>query len=201
MNSIGTILLGAHWLVPVGIFVFVAFVGVRWLGKHLADQPDQIKRLLTNFGFCAAIATALAALTGHLHFDFVLYGVFGVGVLNGLANIQVWRATRMSLSKTSLLAFGDDIIFVLLSMVVIGDGRYLNGYGITGLILCFVAGILFWWHDANKKLQSRVCSTAKWSSIACCGASQCSWSATAPTASCQSSSFSSAGTLARSPSW
>ena len=153
MSSIGHVLLGFHWLVPVGIFIVVAFVGVRWLGKHLANQPDQIKRLLTNFGFCAAIATILAAFTDHLRFDVVMFGVFGIGVLNGVANIQVWRATRTSLSKTSLLAFGDDIIAVLLSIAIIGDGQYLNGLAVAGMTLCFAAGVLFWWHDASKKKQ------------------------------------------------
>jgi hypothetical protein len=144
-------LLNVHWLVPVGIYVVVAFIGVRWLQKHLANQPDQTKRLFTNFGFCAAIAALFAGFTGHLRFDAGTLAVFCIGVVNGVAIIAQWRATRTSLSKTSLLSFGDDIIAVLLSIVIINDGKYLNGLGATGMTLCLLAGVLFWWHGSKQK--------------------------------------------------
>ena len=57
MSGIAHSLLHVHWLVPVGAYIIAAYVGVRWLAKHLANQPDQIKRITVNMAFCAAAGT------------------------------------------------------------------------------------------------------------------------------------------------
>jgi hypothetical protein len=147
MRSITDMLLGVPWWVPLGLYIVFAFIGVQWLRKHLADQPDQIKRLTLNYAFCAAIITVLAIITNNLRLETATFIMMGVGVLNGIANITQWRANRTSLSKTSLLAFGDDIIAILLAVLIIGDGRYLTWISGTGTILCLLTGFLFWWHS------------------------------------------------------
>jgi hypothetical protein len=78
-------------------------------------------------------------------------GLMGAGVLNAFANIYKWRATRLSQSKSSMLSFGDDIIAIALSMIILGDGQYLNTQGLAGMGLCVLTGILFWWHDSESK--------------------------------------------------
>lgn len=151
MGSIGQELLKWPWFVPVGIYVVVAYVGVRWLGKHLANQPDQIKRITVNMAFCACAGALFALITGDLRFDSSTYIVMGVGVLNAFANIAQWLATKVSMSKTSMLSFGDDIIAILLVWVIIGDGKYLNVVSASGMMLCLLTGVLFWWHSNKAK--------------------------------------------------
>ncbi|MBI4065734.1 hypothetical protein HY412_00880 [Candidatus Kaiserbacteria bacterium] len=151
MNLIGQALLGVSWFVPVIIYVVINYLGVRSLNKHLANQPDQIKRITVNMFFCACAGALFALVTGNLRFDSNTYFVMGVGVLNAFANIMQWRATKVSMSKTSMLSFGDDIIAVLLAWVIIGDGKYLNGVSASGMVLCLLTGILFWWHSNKTK--------------------------------------------------
>ncbi len=150
MHTLTTVLLGVPWWIPVLVYIIAAYVAVRWLGKYLADQPDQIKRLTVNMGLCAVAGTLFAAATGGFSFTTTTLLVVGVGVLNGFANITQWRASRISMSKTSLLSFGDDIIAVLLAIALIGDGRYLNAVSAMGMALCFATGVLFWWHDKKN---------------------------------------------------
>lgn len=139
------------WFVPVLIYVAFNYVGVRWLGKRLADQPDQIKRITVNMTFCAIAGCLFAGLSGYLRFDTSTYMVMGVGVLNAFANIAYWRATKVSLSKTSTLSFGDDIVAMLLARLIVGDGRDMNLVSATGIALCITAGVLFWWQSRGKE--------------------------------------------------
>lgn len=146
MASISELLLGTHWLVPIGIYVVFTFVGLAWLRKYLANQPDQVKRIFINFTFCAAIAVVFALLTDNLRFAAGTFIMMGVGVLNGIANIVHWRANKVSMSKTSLLSFGDDVVAILLAVIIVGDGAYLNWVSGTGMMLCLLTGVLFWKH-------------------------------------------------------
>lgn len=156
MDALASSLLHVHWLVPVAIYCIVAYVGVRWLSKHLADMPDQTKRLTINYAFCAAFGAVFAASTGGLIFDigFLLVMVFG-GVLNATAIMTNWKATRVSLSKTSLLSWGDDIVALLLAAWLVGDHKYLNAWGTVGMLVCIATGVLFWLHDWKKGRETR----------------------------------------------
>lgn len=151
MNSVGEMLLSMPWYVPVSIYVVFVYFGVRTLSKYLADQPDQIKRIAVNMTFCVTAAALFAVVTGNVRFDASTYTVMGVGVLNAFANIALWRATKVSMSKTSMLSFGDDIIGILLVWVIIGDGKYLNVVSGSGMSLCVLTALLFWWYNNQKK--------------------------------------------------
>ena len=146
--SLEEFLLHVHWLVPIAIYIPIAYVGVRWLGKHLANRPNPTQKLVMNFSFGAAVAGCLAFFTGNLTISWL---VLAIGVCNGVANIFSWKATRTSLSETSLLSFGDDIIAILLAVIIVGDGKYVNVVSGLGMMLCLATGILFWWHSWKAK--------------------------------------------------
>ncbi len=154
MLSIRDYLVSVDWFVPLLVYIPIAYIGIRWLGKHLADMPNQTNRLTVNFTFGALGSGVFALLMGDLRFNTATFVLIGFGLLNGAANIYEWRATRISLSKTSLLSFGDDIIAILLAILIIGDGKYVNWLNGTGMILCLMTGILFWWHSFEKKAEA-----------------------------------------------
>lgn len=148
MKSLEYFFLNVHWLVPIAIYLPIAYVGVRWLGKHLADRPNPTQKLVMNFSFGAAGAGCLAFFTGNLTVSWLM---LAIGVCNGVANIFSWKATRTSLSETSLLSFGDDIIAILLAVIILGDGKYVNVVSGLGMVLCLATGFLFWWHSWKAK--------------------------------------------------
>jgi hypothetical protein len=152
MSALTNGLLGVAWFVPIGIYIILSYVVMALLRKHLANQPDQIKRLFINFSLCTAFAVLFAATTNNLVF---VPFVFAIGMMNGVANIVHWRANRISMSKTSLLSFGDDVIAILLAIVFVGDGSYLNWVNGTGMTLCLLTGVLFWQHHFKGREPNR----------------------------------------------
>lgn len=143
------------WLVPVALYIVAAYVGVRWLSKHLANMDDQTKRLTINYAFCTGIGAVFALATGALAFNkaFLMIMIFGGG-FNAIAIMSSWKASKVSLSKTSLLSFGDDLVAMLLAMLFLGDAKYLNTPSTVGMLLCVATGVLFWLHSRNKGVEN-----------------------------------------------
>lgn len=63
----------------------------------------------------------------------------GLGGLTVLGTFFFWKAAAISGSKTSVLAFSDDIIAILLSVVFLGEWEKVTQLALLGIGLCFLA--------------------------------------------------------------
>ena len=144
-------MLQVHWLVPIVLYIVLAYIGIRWMQKKIVDLHSKTKRLFLNFLFCALFAITFAVVMGHVIFNTMTLIIFGIGILNGVANYASWKATSISLSRTSLFSFVDDIIPMALSYAILGEGQFLNTFSEWGIALCFLATILFVRHSYKKE--------------------------------------------------
>jgi len=113
------------WYVPVLLRIAVTYVALPILVKPLAEHPARAPILALQF-----------------------FGAFG------LAAYAYWRAIDLSLSRTALFAFWDDLIAMGLSYGLLGEGRFLNGWVLTGIGLSVLAVILFTVHGYVTRADS-----------------------------------------------
>jgi hypothetical protein len=135
------------WYVPVAVRMVTGYVAVPILLKPLADRYAQAPLLLIQFAGCFALAPALAAALGQASLDWTIVAVGGV---NGLAAYCYRQAIAMSLSRTALFAFWDDLLAMGLSYGLLGEGQFLNRRTILGIVVSVSAVILFTVHSARK---------------------------------------------------
>jgi hypothetical protein len=135
------------WYVPVAVRIVTGYVAVPILLKPLADRYAQAPLLLVQFAGCFALALVLAAALGQASPDWTIVAVGGV---NGLAAYCYRRAIAISLSRTALFAFWDDLLAMGLSYGLLGEGQFLNLRIILGIALSVSAVILFTAHNSRK---------------------------------------------------
>lgn len=144
-------MLHVHWLVPMILYVLVAFVGVRWALKTIVGLHSRTKRLFLQYLFCSLFAIIFAVIMGHLRFNTMTVVIIFIGFLNGFACYANWKATEVSLSKTSLMTFWDDLIAMGFSWVILNEGRLLSIKSAAGIALCLLATLLFALHAKRGK--------------------------------------------------
>jgi hypothetical protein len=135
------------WYVPVVVRMVTGFVAVPILLKPLVDRYAQAPLLLVQFAGCFALALVLAAALGQASPDWTIVAVGGV---NGLAAYCYRQAIAMSLSRTALFAFWDDLLAMGLSYGLLGEGQFLNLYIILGIVVSISAVILFTVHSSRE---------------------------------------------------
>src|SRR5918997_6529321 len=136
------------WYVPVVIRMLAAYVAGPLLLKPLADQYAQAKLLLIQFAICFAVALPVAAALGQLQLD---WAIVAVGCGNGLAAYCYRRAIAISLSRTALFAFWDDLLAMGLSYVLLHEGQFLNTCMLLGIGLSVGAVVGFTVHSAQAQ--------------------------------------------------
>ena len=127
--------------------VITGYVAVPILLKPLVDRYAQATLLLLQFAACFVGALALAAALGELHLDWM---IIAVGTANGLAAYCYRQAIAISLSRTSLFAFWDDLLAMGLSYALLGEGQFLNLRIALGVVASVTAVVLFIVHGARK---------------------------------------------------
>ena len=135
------------WYVPVVIRMLAAYMAGPLLLKPLAGQYAQAKLLLIQFAICFAVALPLAAALGQLQLD---WAIVAVGCGNGLAAYCYRQAIAISLSRTALFAFWDDLLAMGLSYVILHEGRFLNAGLVAGVLLSVGAVVCFTVHGYRK---------------------------------------------------
>jgi len=80
--------------------------------------------------------------------------IFVIGLFNGFAAFAQWKAIDISLSRTSLFTFWDDIIAMALSLLILHEGRELNAGVYTGIILSLGAVVFFAIHSYQQRIHS-----------------------------------------------
>jgi hypothetical protein len=136
------------WYVPVAVRILAAYVAGPFLLKPLAAWYAQAKLLLIQFGLCFAVALPMAAALGQLRFDWT---IVAVGCGNGLAAYCYRKAIAISLSRTALFAFWDDLLAMGLSYAILHEGQFLNAGMLLGVVLSVGAVILFTVHGYQKE--------------------------------------------------
>jgi hypothetical protein len=132
-----------RWYGPVVLRIVVTYVALPILVKPLAEHPARALILALQFFGAVALALPAAVLLGQatLHLPIAVVGFF-----TGLAAYAYWRAIDLSLSRTALFAFWDDLIAMGLSYSLLQEGQFLNAWMLTGIGLSVSAVILFTVH-------------------------------------------------------
>jgi hypothetical protein len=139
------------WYVPVLLRIAVTYVALPILVKPLAEHSARAPILALQFFGAVGLALPAALLLGQA----TLHGPIAVvGFFTGLAAYAYWRAIDLSLSRTALFAFWDDLIAMGLSYGLLREGRFLNGWLLTGIGLSVLAVILFTVHDYVARADS-----------------------------------------------
>src|SRR5688572_15792923 len=140
------------WYVPVVVRMLAAYVAGPLLLKPIVATYTQAKLLLIQFAVCFAVALPLAVA---LHQHRLDWTIVAVGCGNGLAAYCYRKAIAISLSRTALFAFWDDLIAMGLSYGLLHEGQFLNARLLLGIGLSVGAVIGFTVHSAHPQPTSK----------------------------------------------
>lgn len=131
------------WLLYVLAHALVANVLAKYLIKKATAAHSRTMRIALQFFFCFLLASCLSFASGTnlVLQPFLLIGA--LGFLNGIAAYFQWRAINISVSKTALYTFWDDVIAMTLSYAVLREGQWLNGFSAAGIALSIFSVIAF----------------------------------------------------------
>jgi hypothetical protein len=136
------------WSVPVLLRIVAAYVVGPLLSKPLVDTHPQRTVVLLQFAGCLAVALPLALARHQLQVD---WRMVAVGFGNGLAAYCYYKAIAMSLSRTALFAFWDDLLAMGLSYGILHEGQFLNARLLLGIGLSVGAVIGFTVHSTHAQ--------------------------------------------------
>lgn len=131
------------WYVPVILRIIVANGVGAGLIRYSTRRHSRVTRFFLQFLLCGIAALVYASYTSQPFWSNVSTSLIAIGFFNGLAAYCQWRAIDISLSITSLFTFGDDIIAMALSYVLLEERKLLNNEVLAGIFLCLAAVILF----------------------------------------------------------
>ena len=130
------------WHVPVAISLTVSFVVTPWLLKKNANLPSRTRRLSWQFGLCAAMTLVIALVSGAPISSAMLI-IVGLGAVNSFGAYCQWRAIAISLSKTSLFTWWDDLIAMALGYTLLHETRYLEPFLALGVVISIASVVTF----------------------------------------------------------
>lgn len=131
------------WQLAVILRVIVAHGLCSYLVKKTAIQRRRTEQFLWRFLFCVLMALLCVVFSGGLKVDKAFFLIVTAGFFNGLAAYASWRAIAISLSRTSLFTFWDDIIAMGLGYLILGEVKFLNLGIMIGAFLSLVAVVIF----------------------------------------------------------
>lgn len=141
-----------YFLIPIALRILVGNVGTAWLIKKASGKEGRERRFLLQYLVAGLLAGAIVyAAFGGWSFNATFWLIAGIGFANGLAAYCQWRAVDISLSKTSLFTWMDDVIVVNLALWQLGEFSIVNRTMAAGIVLSLAALVLFAVHDAVKK--------------------------------------------------
>ena len=138
------------WYVPVLLRIGAAYIAGPLLLKPLVDRYAQATLLLLQFLGCLAVALPLAVVWHQHQLD---WRIVAVGFSNGLAAYCYYKAIALSLSRTALFAFWDDLLAMGLSYTLLHEGQFLNARLVLGIGVSLGAVLLFTVHSYYQQAQ------------------------------------------------
>jgi hypothetical protein len=136
------------WYVLVVLRIAAAYVVGPLLLKPLADQYPQRLLVLLQFAGCFVVALPVALALQQCHLD---WRIVAVGFGNGLAAYCYYKAIALSLSRTALFAFWDDLLAMGLSYGLLHEGQFLNARLLLGMGVSVGAVIGWTVHSASRQ--------------------------------------------------
>jgi hypothetical protein len=136
------------WYVPVVCRIVTGYIAVPILLKPVVDRYAHTTMLLVQFVCCLAAALPAALILNQLRVDWT---IVAVGFANGLAAYCYRKAITISLSRTALLAFWDDLVAMGLSYVILREGQFLTSGIVLGIVASLGAVVLFTVHGYRKQ--------------------------------------------------
>jgi hypothetical protein len=127
-----------------------AYIAGPLLLKPLVDRYAQATLLLLQFLGCLAVALPLAVVWHQHQLD---WRIVAVGFSNGLAAYCYYKAIALSLSRTALFAFWDDLLAMGLSYTLLHEGQFLNARLVLGIGVSLGAVLLFTVHSYSQQAQ------------------------------------------------
>jgi hypothetical protein len=134
--------------VPVVCRIVTGYIAIPILLKPIVDKYPHTTMLLLQFVCCFVMALPVAAALNQHRIDWM---IVAVGFVNGLAAYCYRKAIAMSLIRTALLAFWDDLLAMGLSYVLLREGQFLTTSIVLGIAASLGAVILFTVHSYRKQ--------------------------------------------------
>jgi hypothetical protein len=137
-----------YWYVPVVCRIVTGYIAIPILLKPIVDKYPHSTMLFLQFMFCFVATLPVAVALNQHRVDWT---IVAVGFVNGLAAYCYRKAIAMSLSRTALLAFWDDLLAMGLSYVLLHEGQFLTTGIVLGMGASLGAVILFTVHSYRKQ--------------------------------------------------
>ena len=134
------------WYIPVLLRILMAHICAPSIMKKMVSLPQRTTRFLLTFTLAAIGTVAIGMITDQLHHKMVAL-ILGLGFLNGLAAYCQWRATDISLAKTSVFTFWDDVIALGLGLAILGESQFFNWKLALGLFIALASVVAYARHD------------------------------------------------------
>jgi len=144
------------WVVPVLLRIAAAYMVAPLLVKPLVDMYPQRTLILLQFAGCFVLVLPVALALQQFHLD---WRIVAVGFGNGLAAYCYYKAIAISLSRTALFAFWDDLLAMGLSYMVLHEGQFLNTRMLLGIGLSIGAVVGFTVHSEHSQSTGEQAST------------------------------------------
>lgn len=142
------------WQIPVFLRVVVSYFLHPYFVKKVADAPSRARSLVVQY-VCTALCAGCAGLIGGADWgDVRIFVVMVIGAFNAFACYCHWRATAMSLSKTSLFTQADDLITLALGYLILGEGKVVGFALGVGVLLAVGSALLFAYEKGHKSAGS-----------------------------------------------
>lgn len=77
-----------------------------------------------------------------------------IGIMNAFGCYCYWRAIAISLSKTSVFTWADDLIGMSLAYIILKETNFLNTRLVIGIIICLLAISIFFYDKWRSKKQN-----------------------------------------------
>jgi hypothetical protein len=140
------------WHIPLALNVLITYVANPIAIKKSVGLPGRTPRLvLMFFGNATLAGIFLALFPEGLAWDTQMLMAAGVGVANSFACYAHWRAADISLSRTSVLAQGDDIIALALGYLILNETQFVDWAVGLGVFLCMGSAIVM---SLSKRFKS-----------------------------------------------
>lgn len=144
------------WAILLGLYIVVGHIWGAWLLKKISREGAREERFVLNYVLAAALAACFAIYLGDFSFGTAFFIVLGMGFANGLAAYCQWRATDISLSKSHLFTWGDDVIAMVLAYYLLNESQFVTQPLGFGIAISLIAAALFLYRDYQRSKESEI---------------------------------------------
>jgi hypothetical protein len=139
------------WLLPVFLRIGIGQIIGPFVLKKNSTEHGRIPRFLFSFITATVCVLGYALIVNNVSFDQTFLLILLIGIANGGAAYCQWRAVDLSLSRTYLFSWLDDVTSLLLAYFILHEGRFLNLWVSLGIGFSLVATVMSSWFSYHRK--------------------------------------------------